>query len=140
VSRLVRVVFGLRGRGVVIITPSLVPPTTARTRLRQTLPLVRARAKIAGATVAGRPLSARSLVRFPVRVIRGARGFIGRSPGIPLQPIALVIVTRSMTVVARTRDMAATIATRSMAVAARTRDMVLTIVTRAMSGRSNTRG
>lgn len=59
---------------------------------------------------------------------------------VPLQPIALTIVTRSMAAVIRTRDMVATVVTRSMGVVARTRDMATRIITRSGSTRGGTRG
>lgn len=60
---------------------------------------------------------------------------------VPLQPIALAIYTRSMAVVAWTRQAASiTIVTRSMAAVVWTRDMALKIITRSESTRTNTRG
>lgn len=59
----------------------------------------------------------------------------------PIQPIALAIYTRSMAVVAWTRQAAAiTVVTRSMAAVAWTRDMAIKIITRSENTRTNTRG
>jgi hypothetical protein len=67
---------------------------------------------------------------------------------VPLQPIALTIVTRSMAAVIRTRSMAITALTRSLAVVARTRDMAtvirtpsvaITVLTRSMGVVARTR-
>lgn len=60
---------------------------------------------------------------------------------IPIQPIALAIYTRSMAVVAWTRQASAiTVLTRSMAAVVWTRDMAIKIITRSETTRTNTRG
>lgn len=74
----------------------------------------------------------------PVGVTSSAIGVL--SGVITAQLIAVTLVTRSLVLVTRTRDMAMSVLTRNPAALARTRNMAMNIITRSESSRTNTRG